>query len=100
MLDGYDVSLLGWPHEHPLHQQAQQILQERNPNQASSDSHSCRVLALTPGSKRKVVVMTRLLSWPATASITGAQHDAFASMRCPHLQKRMHPWQHLQLMQI
>ena len=35
VLDGYDVSLLGWPREHPLHQQAQQILQEHNPNQAS-----------------------------------------------------------------
>ena len=31
MLDGYDISLLGWPPEHPLHQQALQILNERNP---------------------------------------------------------------------
>ena len=70
MLDGYDVSLLGWPQEHPLHQQAQQILQERNPNQAGSKSHLCRMLALTPASKRKVVVMTRQLSWlPWPASL-------------------------------
>ena len=34
VLDGYDISLLGWPPEHPLHQQALQILNERNPNQA------------------------------------------------------------------
>ena len=34
VMDGYDVSLLGWPPEHPLHQQALQILNERNPNQA------------------------------------------------------------------
>ena len=34
VLDGYDVRLLGWPPEHPLHQQAQQILDKHNPNQA------------------------------------------------------------------
>ena len=34
VLDGYDVSLLGWPPEHPLHQQALQILDKHNPNQA------------------------------------------------------------------
>ena len=33
VLDGYDVSLLGWPEQHPLHQQARSILAERNPNQ-------------------------------------------------------------------
>ena len=33
VLDGYDVSVLGWPPGHPLHEQAQQILDERNPNQ-------------------------------------------------------------------
>lgn len=33
VLDGYDVSLLGWPQDHPLHQQACRILDERNPNQ-------------------------------------------------------------------
>ena len=91
MLDGYDVSLLGWPHEHPLHQQAQQILQEHNPNQASSESHSCRMLALTPASKRKAVVMTRQHSWPAMAGISGAQHDAAASRRCPHLRRENAP---------
>ena len=35
--------------------------------------------------KRKVVVMTRQHPWPAMASISGAQHDASASWRCPHL---------------
>jgi manganese-dependent ADP-ribose/CDP-alcohol diphosphatase len=34
VLDGYDVSLLGWPPGHPLHTQAQAILDARNPNQA------------------------------------------------------------------
>ncbi len=38
VLDGYDVSLLGWPPEHPLHQQAQQILDKHNPNQARSST--------------------------------------------------------------
>jgi len=32
VLDGYDVSMLGWPPGHPLHQQAAAILEERNPN--------------------------------------------------------------------
>ncbi|KAK9816313.1 hypothetical protein WJX74_010391 [Apatococcus lobatus] len=33
VLDGYDLSLLGWPPEHPNHQQALQILEEHNPNE-------------------------------------------------------------------
>ncbi|KAK9845692.1 hypothetical protein WJX84_000667 [Apatococcus fuscideae] len=33
VLDGYDISLLGWPPEHPNHQLAQQILREQNPNE-------------------------------------------------------------------
>ena len=33
VLDGYDVSLLGWPEHHPQHRQACRILAERNPNQ-------------------------------------------------------------------
>ena len=33
VLDGYDVSVLGWPPGHPLHEQAQTILESRNPNQ-------------------------------------------------------------------
>lgn len=32
VLDAYDVSLLGWPPEHPLHAQAAAILDDRNPN--------------------------------------------------------------------
>ena len=33
VLDGYDVSMLGWPQGHPLHQQACRTLDKRNPNQ-------------------------------------------------------------------
>ncbi len=33
VLDGYDVSLLGWTPEHPNHQLALQTLNERNPNE-------------------------------------------------------------------
>ena len=32
MLDGYDISFLGWPPTHPLHQQAVDILNTKNPN--------------------------------------------------------------------
>lgn len=35
VLDGYDVSMLGWPEEHPLHRQAKAILDERNVNEVS-----------------------------------------------------------------
>lgn len=35
VLDGYDVSMLGWPANHPLHTQAKAILDERNVNQVS-----------------------------------------------------------------
>ena len=34
-LDGYDVSELGWPPEHPLHQQAVRILAENNPHEVT-----------------------------------------------------------------
>eukprot|EP00775_Hariotina_reticulata_P008244 gene8244-8434_t len=32
-LDAYDISLLGWPEDHPRHQQAENILNQHNPNQ-------------------------------------------------------------------
>jgi manganese-dependent ADP-ribose/CDP-alcohol diphosphatase len=32
VLDGYDISLLGWPAGHPLHEAAVALLAERNPN--------------------------------------------------------------------
>ena len=35
VLDGYDVSMLGWPDSHPLHAQAKAILDERNVNEVS-----------------------------------------------------------------
>ena len=34
VLDAYDVSMLGWPPGHPLHERARAILDARNPNQA------------------------------------------------------------------
>lgn len=33
ILDSYDVSMLGWPEGHPLHEQAVEILRTRNPNE-------------------------------------------------------------------
>ncbi|PRW39318.1 manganese-dependent ADP-ribose CDP-alcohol diphosphatase-like [Chlorella sorokiniana] len=32
-LDGYDVSILGWPPGHPLHEQARSLLEANNPNE-------------------------------------------------------------------
>ncbi|KAL4440436.1 hypothetical protein ABPG75_003437 [Micractinium tetrahymenae] len=33
LLDGYDVSILGWPPGHPLHEQARALLEANNPNE-------------------------------------------------------------------
>lgn len=33
VLDGYDVSVLGWPVDHPLHQQAVRTLDQFNPHE-------------------------------------------------------------------
>ncbi|KAL0040214.1 hypothetical protein WJX77_000504 [Trebouxia sp. C0004] len=33
VIDAYDVSMLGWPESHPLHQQAKAILDEKNINE-------------------------------------------------------------------
>lgn len=49
VLDGYDVSLLGWPEDHPLHQQARRTLDERNPNQASVQSIDAAKAAIIEG---------------------------------------------------
>ena len=32
VLDGYDISYLGWPEGHPLHEQAVELLNSKNPN--------------------------------------------------------------------
>uniref|UniRef100_A0A7N0TP38 Manganese-dependent ADP-ribose/CDP-alcohol diphosphatase n=1 Tax=Kalanchoe fedtschenkoi TaxID=63787 RepID=A0A7N0TP38_KALFE len=37
VLDGYDISAIGWPEDHPNSQQALRVLQEKNPN---SDKNS------------------------------------------------------------
>ncbi len=42
VLDGYDISLLGWPEGHPLHEEAARILHERNPNQVGGLAASGR----------------------------------------------------------
>ena len=43
VIDGYDVSMLGWPEGHPLHTQAKAILDERNINEVGleHDDHAC-----------------------------------------------------------
>ncbi len=33
VVDAYDVSVLGWPEGHPLHEQARQLLEQHNPNE-------------------------------------------------------------------
>ncbi len=33
VLDSYDVSVLGWPQGHPLHEQAVSLLAQNNPNE-------------------------------------------------------------------
>jgi len=35
VIDAYDVSMLGWPESHPLHQQAKAILDEKNINEVT-----------------------------------------------------------------
>jgi len=35
VIDAYDVSMLGWPKSHPLHQQAKAILDEKNINEVT-----------------------------------------------------------------
>lgn len=42
VLDAYDISLLGWPQDHPRHLEAEAILDKHNPNKvctAGSDWH-------------------------------------------------------------
>ena len=34
VLDGYDISMLGWPEGHAHHEQAKAILEKSNPNEA------------------------------------------------------------------
>jgi manganese-dependent ADP-ribose/CDP-alcohol diphosphatase len=38
VLDGYDVSLLGWPPGHPHHEQARALLEAKNPNEEKNSS--------------------------------------------------------------
>jgi manganese-dependent ADP-ribose/CDP-alcohol diphosphatase len=38
VLDGYDVSILGWPAGHPLHEKAVKILEENNPNEEKNSN--------------------------------------------------------------
>ena len=40
VLDGYDVSMLGWPEGHPHHEQARAALESRNPNKVGFHSGS------------------------------------------------------------
>lgn len=54
VLDTYDVSMLGWPESHPLHQQAKAILDEKNINEvtvlhaAFDHKHASGLLASGP----------------------------------------------------
>lgn len=43
VLDGYDISLLGWPPGHPHHELAAALLDEHNPNEA----RCCRCRGMT-----------------------------------------------------
>lgn len=42
VLDGYDVSLLGWPPGHPYHEAALKLLDEKNPNEVGGAGGACR----------------------------------------------------------
>ena len=55
VLDGYDVSRLGWPEDHPLHKQAEAILAAQNPNEV----RICRVIP-----RRGEGARLLLASWP------------------------------------
>jgi len=54
VIDAYDVSMLGWPESHPLHQQAKAILDEKNINEvtalhaAHDHTHASGLLACVP----------------------------------------------------
>lgn len=39
MMDGYDVSILGWPPGHPGHEQAQRLLSKHNPNEDKNSAN-------------------------------------------------------------
>ncbi|MCL7026852.1 hypothetical protein MKW94_001865 [Papaver nudicaule] len=61
VLDGYDISAIGWPHDHPKTLQALKVLQEKNPNTDKNNLSrliSCCVLsyALDPGASSKTTV--------------------------------------------
>ena len=45
VLDGYDISMLGWPESHPNHAAALEILESNNPNQVTSPL--CLPIAVT-----------------------------------------------------
>lgn len=42
--DGYDVSLLGWPEGHPLHEEAAALLNKNNPNEVTGKAKASKKL--------------------------------------------------------
>ncbi|KAI3431396.1 hypothetical protein D9Q98_004449 [Chlorella vulgaris] len=93
MLDGYDVSILGWPPGHPLREQAEQLLAEHNPNTDKNSSSGLEgvqrrfvkfgggisahqltwlrgELAAAAAARQRVIVACHLVFYPGTAPNT------------------------------
>lgn len=76
VLDGYDVSLLGWPPGHSRHEEAARILDLRNPNQVP-----CRPRQVTKGAG------SRMYGWCGASKVYGCRgagrEEAAAHGRLP-----------------
>ncbi|PSC71873.1 manganese-dependent ADP-ribose CDP-alcohol diphosphatase-like [Micractinium conductrix] len=73
-LDGYDVSWLGWPEGHPLHEQARQLLHANNPNH-----HDLNSAAGLVGVARRFVKFGGGLSAAQLAWLEGQLGEAAAA---------------------
>lgn len=68
VIDGYDVSMLGWPDSHPLHAEAKAILDEKNVNEASTCHLLSRAYTSLAALIRSPFLVLLLLSSHACAS--------------------------------
>jgi manganese-dependent ADP-ribose/CDP-alcohol diphosphatase len=62
IIDAYDISLLGWPDDHPRHLQAQAILDRENPNQVSMCVQGCSTGCSFAGGQRKLCILSAVVS--------------------------------------
>lgn len=54
VIDAYDISLLGWPADHPRHKLAQAILDRENPNEVSETSGAAPLVVQVLGASQAV----------------------------------------------